>query len=477
MIWPPPTEWFEPTMPDGWDPVSDLSSPIIHIDSNRRVCALVAPYNVCIVDGSDAPPSRCFTAPRSPSRYHYAMTKNHPVTQAPFAWVGWGQNHFSHELGVAEVQDAFANTASRVMGVQYHDLPDAGGVFAFGFVDPKLDDIDIDLLGMMALSGHWMRWAANGNRKQYDMLGSQVVLTEAFRREDAVRQYVSRTASAPLADTLTIDLDVDMDKTLTLEPRLLERLETHMSATDTPVPTAIDFAGQRYVPAQTGEFLMVGGGVAYKTTTTARPPAPAPEFRHETLADSVHTAAASTKSKTVTRPGDIIMGLDRVTGDGRVILSAGYQAGMDTFPVTIDHEGTLASIIGSASNFTIGDGVASADITIDLGTEFAQLAVDAFAKGAGYSVELDSVELDWWPAVYAVQHGVDIGNVPLDAELAVMTQWRVRAVTVCPTPAFTEGIPAATADTEVAETVSPELLELLRSHIIEAPIEPLEITA
>jgi hypothetical protein len=445
--------------------VSDLTSPIIHIDDVGRVAALVAPFDVCIRDATDASGGTCWTAPRSPTRYHWAQTKVHPVTREPFAWIGWGMNHATERHSLSEAMDHYANTSAAVMAVQYHELSD--GIYAFGSVAPKLDEIDIDLLRCLALSGDWRRWAPTGGRKMWDMLGSQVVLNEAFRREDAVRRYVARTASA---DSVTIDLDTTTDE-LVLDGRLKDRLEHIMRTASTTKST--------YATNATNATTL--GRIEYQGTTFVPEgqAAASPPFRTE-HPECVRTAAMSAKKKAkknmMSLPGEVVMALDTVTGDGRVILASGLLDSPDVVPVTIDHAGTIGSVIGSATGFAVADGTGTADISIDLDTEFGQLAADSYAHGVGYSVELDSTTVEWWPARYAITQGVDIAATPLDEELMVCTAWRLRAVSVVATPAFVEAAPESGMSVTPMPTEA-ELALRLAVEALEAPIEALEIPA
>lgn len=447
--WPPNPDWFKPSMPEGWDPIRDLTSPIIHIDDDGRVAALVAPFDVCIRDATDAAGGSCWTAPRSPTRYHWAQTKTHPISREPFAWIGWGMNHATPDHTLTETMDHYANTAAAVMAVQYHEVDD--GIFAFGTVLPALEDIDVDLLRCMALSGDWRRWSPTGGRKVWDMIGSQVVLNEAFRREEAVRRYVARTASA---DAMTIALDVTSDE-LVLPDRLKNRLENITMSLTTPRVDKIEFEGVTFVPEGT-----------------------TPTFRTERVDAVVRTAAMPAKKKAkknlMSLTGEIVMAFDRVTGDGRVILSDGMTEAPTTMPVTIDHAGTIGSVIGSATNFAIGDGVGTADVTIDLDTEFGQLAADSYQHGVGYSVELDSTTVEWWPARYASSRGIEIGQTPLDEELMVATAWRIRAVSLVATPAFVEAAPESGLSVQAIPSEA-ELALRLAVESLEAPIQPLEI--
>lgn len=461
MTWPPNPNWFKPEMPIGWDPVTDLTSPIIHIDDDGRVAALVAPFDVCIRDAADQAGGTCWTAPRSPTRYHWAQTKTHPVTREPFAFIGWGINHATEGQSLSSAMDHYANTAAAALAVQYHEMDD--GIYAFGSVMPTLDAVDVDLLRCLALSGDWRRWAPTGGRKVWDMVGSQVVLNEAFRREEAVRRYVAKTASA---DTIRIDIDVTTDE-LVLPDHLQDRLE-HLMARTTEIPVdRIEFDGHTYT-------LASGANPVGANTAT---PSTAPKFRTE-HPDSVRTAATSgkKKKKQMSLLGETIMALDTVTGDGRVILSSGMLPPPTLAPLTIDHAGSISSIVGSLTNFEIADGAGRADVTIDLTTEFGQLAADVFEAGAGYSVELDSTDVEYWPASYASTRGIDIGATPIDAELMVCTQWRLRAASVVATPAFVEAAP----ESGLGLTVTPlqseaELALRLAVESLEAPIAPLEV--
>ena len=159
---------YLPDFTDGWSPVDNHDQPVIMCDPvTRSFRALVAPYNVCIIDGS----SDCWTAPTSPSGYQWSYV------DGSAAWIGWAQNHANHNLRAEEARDAYANTSAAVSRVKYYDLPERGGIYAFGELHPSVDETACALLNTMALSGDW-----RSVNRRYDFAGSQVVLVPAFRR-------------------------------------------------------------------------------------------------------------------------------------------------------------------------------------------------------------------------------------------------------------------------------------------------------
>lgn len=184
---------YNPNFSDGWSPVDNIDQPVISCDPETRAFrALVAPYGVCLLQGS----KECWTAPTSPSGYQWSYADGFA------AWIGWAQNHADINLSATEARDVYANTSAAVARVKYYDLPSRGGIYAFGELHPSVDDEACDLLNTMALSGDW-----RGVRGRFDFAGSQVVLTPGFRRDPqkmgrrqlSVRKYSNECVVASMS--------------------------------------------------------------------------------------------------------------------------------------------------------------------------------------------------------------------------------------------------------------------------------------
>lgn len=374
---------YLPDFTDGWSPVDNHDQPVIMCDPvARSFRALVAPYNVCIIDGS----SDCWTAPTSPSGYQWSYV------DGSAAWIGWAQNHANHNLRAEEARDAYANTSAAVSRVKYYDLPERGGIYAFGELHPSVDETACALLNTMALSGDW-----RSVNRRYDFAGSQVVLVPAFRRNPkgsrrlSVRKYSGDCVIASMS----------WEKPMT---------ETECSC--------------KHPESKTASIAFTVDMLAPKT------------------------AAAGTTLLSKEYP---IAVLNAATGDGRALTGVLF----DEIPVSlnIDHDSAIRSIVGTVSGVRLNENIVCGTINIDGAFEFSALALAVLESGvAGFSIELDDSDVEWMPAAMAAMRGINVGNLATDDEIMVYSG-RLRGVGIVQTPAFieTEAARVASASTEAPE--------------------------
>ena len=374
---------YLPDFSDGWSPVDNHDQPVITCDPvTRSFRALVAPYNVCIIDGS----SDCWTAPTSPSGYQWSYV------DGSAAWIGWAQNHANHNLRAEEARDAYANTSAAVSRVKYYDLPERGGIYAFGELHPSVDETACALLNTMALSGDW-----RSVNRRYDFAGSQVVLVPAFRRNPkgsrrlSVRKYSGDCVIASMS----------WEKPMT---------ETECSC--------------KHPESKTASIAFTVDMLAPKT------------------------AAAGTTLLSKEYP---IAVLNAATGDGRALTGVSF----DEIPVSlnIDHDSAIRSIVGTVSGVRLNENIVCGTINIDGAFEFSALALAVLESGvAGFSIELDDSDVEWMPAAMAAMRGINVGNLAADDEIRVQSG-RLRGVGIVQTPAFieTEAARVASASTEAPE--------------------------
>ncbi len=374
---------YLPDFSDGWSPVDNHDQPVITCDPvTRSFRALVAPYNVCIIDGS----SDCWTAPTSPSGYQWSYV------DGSAAWIGWAQNHANHQLGAEEARDAYANTSAAVSRVKYYDLPERGGIYAFGELHPSVDETACALLNTMALSGDW-----RSVNRRYDFAGSQVVLVPAFRRNPkgsrrlSVRKYSGDCVIASMS----------WEKPMT---------ETECSC--------------KHPESKTASIAFTVDMLAPKT------------------------AAAGTTLLSKEYP---IAVLNAATGDGRALTGVSF----DEIPVSlnIDHDSAIRSIVGTVSGVRLNENIVCGTINIDGAFEFSALALAVLESGvAGFSIELDDSDVEGMPAAMAAMRGINVGNLAADDEIMVQSG-RLRGVGIVQTPAFieTEAARVASASTEAPE--------------------------
>lgn len=374
---------YLPDFTDGWSPVDNHDQPVIMCDPvTRSFRALVAPYNVCIIDGS----SDCWTAPTSPSGYQWSYV------DGSAAWIGWAQNHANHQLGAEEARDVYANTSAAVSRVKYYDLPERGGIYAFGELHPSVDETACALLNTMALSGDW-----RSVNRRYDFAGSQVVLVPAFRRNPkgsrrlSVRKYSGDCVIASMS----------WEKPMT---------ETECSC--------------KHPESKTASIAFTVDMLAPKT------------------------AAAGTTLLSKEYP---IAVLNAATGDGRALTGVSF----DEIPVSlnIDHDSAIRSIVGTVSGVRLNENIVCGTINIDGAFEFSALALAVLESGvAGFSIELDDSDVEWMPAAMAAMRGINVGNLAADDEIMVQSG-RLRGVGIVQTPAFieTEAARVASASTEAPE--------------------------
>lgn len=396
---------YLPDFTDGWSPVDNHDQPVIICDPvTRSFRALVAPYNVCIIDGS----SDCWTAPTSPSGYQWSYV------DGSAAWIGWAQNHANHNLRAEEARDAYANTAAAVSRVKYYDLPERGGIYAFGELHPSVDETACALLNTMALSGDW-----RSVNRRYDFAGSQVVLVPAFRRNPkgsrrlSVRKYSGDCVIASMS----------WEKPMT---------ETECSC--------------KHPESKTASIAFTVDMLAPKT------------------------AAAGTTLLSKEYP---IAVLNAATGDGRALTGVSF----DEIPVSlnIDHDSAIRSIVGTVSGVRLNENIVCGTINIDGAFEFSALALAVLESGvAGFSIELDDSDVEWMPAAMAAMRGINVGNLAADDEIMVQSG-RLRGVGIVQTPAFieTEAARVASASTEAPEVEAEAPVEDVRE---EAP-EVIEVAA
>ncbi len=374
---------YLPDFTDGWSPVDNHDQPVITCDPvTRSFRALVAPYNVCIIDGS----SDCWTAPTSPSGYQWSYV------DGSAAWIGWAQNHANHQLGAEEARDVYANTSAAVSRVKYYDLPERGGIYAFGELHPSVDETACALLNTMALSGDW-----RSVNRRYDFAGSQVVLVPAFRRNPkgsrrlSVRKYSGDCVIASMS----------WEKPMT---------ETECSC--------------KHPESKTASIAFTVDMLAPKT------------------------AAAGTTLLSKEYP---IAVLNAATGDGRALTGVSF----DEIPVSlnIDHDSAIRSIVGTVSGVRLNENIVCGTINIDGAFEFSALALAVLESGvAGFSIELDDSDVEWMPAAMAAMRGINVGNLAADDEIMVQSG-RLRGVGIVKTPAFieTEAARVASVSTEAPE--------------------------
>ncbi len=396
---------YLPDFSDGWSPVDNHDQPVITCDPvTRSFRALVAPYNVCIIDGS----SDCWTAPTSPSGYQWSYV------DGSAAWIGWAQNHANHQLGAEEARDVYANTSAAVSRVKYYDLPERGGIYAFGELHPSVDETACALLNTMALSGDW-----RSVNRRYDFAGSQVVLVPAFRRNPkgsrrlSVRKYSGDCVIASMS----------WEKPMT---------ETECSC--------------KHPESKTASIAFTVDMLAPKT------------------------AAAGTTLLSKEYP---IAVLNAATGDGRALTGVSF----DEIPVSlnIDHDSAIRSIVGTVSGVRLNENIVCGTINIDGAFEFSALALAVLESGvAGFSIELDDSDVEWMPAAMAAMRGINVGNLAADDEIRVQSG-RLRGVGIVQTPAFieTEAARVASVSTEAPEVEAEAPVEDVRE---EAP-EMIEVAA
>lgn len=372
---------YIPNFSDGWSPVDNHDQPVISCDfENRTFRALVAPYGVCLLQGS----KECWTAPTSPSGYQWSYVDGFA------AWIGWAQNHATADLTADAARDVYANTASAVARVKYYDMPERGGIYAFGELHPSVDEAAVDLLNTMALSGDW-----RGVRGRYDFAGSQVVLTPGFRRDAhatgrhlSVRKYSNGCVIASMSWE---------------NPEMSEQSEQ-------------------------SECSCKSGGI-YDTLVVT--------FDAEMLA---RTAAVSNPIFSKEYP---IAVLNRVTGDGRVVTGVKFDD--VAVSLNVNHDSAIQSIVGDVSALRLDGDTLYGTISVGGGFEFSDLATTVLESGlAGFSVELDDTKTEWMPAAMAAIRGIHVGTLGPDDEVCVQ-EGRLRGVGVVQTPAFVETEAARTA--------------------------------
>lgn len=174
-----PAEWFdEPDWLQSW---TDLEAPIVQIGPDGRVAVLVAPYEVCMQDGTD----ECWTAPTSSTDYGWAHAVSAPVyangaeTVMAASVVPLTSGHAPKPFTMRQAVDFHSETMERAALVRFYDRPDLGGIVGFGAVAPTVTDEQLATFQASALSGDW-RWVPELGA--YDMSGAVAVNTPAFRR-------------------------------------------------------------------------------------------------------------------------------------------------------------------------------------------------------------------------------------------------------------------------------------------------------
>ena len=439
---------FAAWLPDDWDPCNNAADPIIHIDSEtRRFSALVAPYDVCIIDGTQ----ECWTAPKSPTAYSWAHAAHSGGEQGPAAWIGWSMNHADHRLSSSATRDHYANTAAAVSLAKYYDLEQHGGIFAFGVCAPHLNDIDLMLLRTMSLSGDWRR---ESRRQPWDLCGSQVVLNPAFRR-DGQRSNFSAQVDEFAATTIFTSPEMG-------------NVEDLVRAASVSGATMFSFNFEEKPMCQCQDAVTAAAPepvVDSETVRTAAVPAPMLDLS----TDPFETFA----SGGMFVREELMVVTNKAPGDGRAIAPP-LDYSLVPFNITVDHSGGIVDIIGRVTGVRVEDNKDYGTIEIDPAYAMSDLAVRLLSSGAaGWSVELDSTTADWIPAAYLAQRGVDVGNYKPDDEVMYVENGRVRTLSLVVTPAHAETTPnlaGSTVDLE-GETVESE------SSDVEANAAALELAA
>ena len=181
----PPADWFD--VPPDVRP-GQRAALVTEGEEAGRFVAIVAPYNQCILAGGKR--GECWTAPKSPTNYAAAMqghTRTAEGADIDTANIGGGVNHAPPTAGLNQAVDHYANTATQLLRVRYHDVPGVG-IVAAGAAWPGISDLDIAKIRASALSGDW-RWREE--LRAYDMAGSQLVSTPGFPRMPKVAAYAA----------------------------------------------------------------------------------------------------------------------------------------------------------------------------------------------------------------------------------------------------------------------------------------------
>jgi hypothetical protein len=128
-----------------------------------------------------------------------------------------------------------------------------------------------------------------------------------------------------------------------------------------------------------------------------------------------------------------------VTGDYRVILPGALSWDVLPLPATIDHEGTIGSVIGSFTGFS-RDGKVIVGTADFVNTDDAVRVVELHdaKQGVGWSIEFDADDTVFMSRS-ELPEGVDLTNAPDEnAEFMVVRQARLRVVSAVVSAAFAE---------------------------------------
>lgn len=128
-----------------------------------------------------------------------------------------------------------------------------------------------------------------------------------------------------------------------------------------------------------------------------------------------------------------------VTGDYRVILPGALSWDELPLPASIDHEGTIDSVIGSFTGFE-RDGNMIYGTADFYNTDDAMRVVDLndAGSGVGWSIELDADDAEYMDRD-DLPEGLDLTNAPDEtAELLVVRRARLRVVSAVVSAAFIE---------------------------------------
>ena len=195
-----PNDWFT-TAPAGFDPVNDLSQPVTWIEPSGRYAQLVAPYDRCLLNGS----SECWTAPLSQTGYALAHGGGMWPTDTgmvPAALFAMGLPHADDSWAgkAKERQQLFSNTQFAVAAATIVDLPEMGGVFAFGCVLPG---VSLDRLLIMQATGVSGEWGPVAGLPERELYTAQFVNTLGYRRDaPKVKQGRRRMVAAAAGEML-----------------------------------------------------------------------------------------------------------------------------------------------------------------------------------------------------------------------------------------------------------------------------------
>ena len=231
----PPAEWFV-DVPGWFDP---FGAPVqVGFDGadRGRVAVLVAPYDECLLDGSD----ECWTAPRSPSGYSWAHV-GEAITvdggRVRVANIGAAVDHAAPGVSIDAAVDHYANTALQRFRVRYHDTD--FGVVGLGVVAPGVSVAEVvDAVGS-AVSGDWRRPRGGG----WDMVGAQLVGNPGFRRSASpLRVAASLFSGLQVESAVSVHFVKDDDDMCSCEKNDAVSTDDGVQVASVEVDAAVDAA-------------------------------------------------------------------------------------------------------------------------------------------------------------------------------------------------------------------------------------------